>query len=45
MNKNRLTNSGKTERWMHWMLSLMVLLAGMFFLLGSAFIPAIGSYY
>ncbi|MCU0346469.1 MAG: hypothetical protein MUC59_05985 [Saprospiraceae bacterium] len=45
MNKKRLTKRGKTERRMRWALSLLVLLAGMFFLLGSAFIPAIGSYY
>ncbi len=45
MNKKRLTNKGKTERRLHWLLSLLVLLAGMFFLMGSSFIPAIGSYY
>jgi hypothetical protein len=45
MNKKRLTKRGKTERRLRLALSLLVLLAGMFFLLGSAFIPAIGSYY
>lgn len=45
MNNKRNTKRDRVERRLRWALSLIVLLAGMFFLLGSAIIPAIGSYY
>ncbi len=45
MTINNLTKKRKPEQALPYLLSLLVLVAGLFFLLGGMVIPAIGSYY
>jgi len=45
MQENTFSKKGKPEQALPFLLSLMVLLAGFFFLWGGMLIPSIGSYY